>query len=316
MPALIRVAGAVTGRLLGPAGRLAAGNAVRNPRRTAATTASLLVGVTLTTAVLTGLASSRSAVADDMDVSHPVDVVAHLDRRPAARRRCCATSGAVRGVADAVAARRGHRPGRSAASASSSWSRPATSPTAVHGDPAVAAPRPGEIHVPWDLLAGRLAAVAHGHGRRPVGAAAGRRRRGLGQRRRRRAGHAGGAHRRTRRRGRSGCARSTAPTPRTSAATWTRWPSTPAPSSSNGLGRAGLGRPPARRPHRVRGRPARHRGGDRAGRDRQHARAVGARAGPRERAAARARADPSSAAPDAGGRGACCSRSSPPCSAR
>lgn len=71
VPALVRLAGAL-GR--GTTARLATGNAVRNPRRTAATTASLLVGVTLTTAVLTGLASSRSAVADDLDTSHPVDL--------------------------------------------------------------------------------------------------------------------------------------------------------------------------------------------------------------------------------------------------
>ena len=58
-PALIRVGGRLR-PVAGPARRLAADNAVRNPRRTAATTASLLVGVTLTTAVLTGLASSRS----------------------------------------------------------------------------------------------------------------------------------------------------------------------------------------------------------------------------------------------------------------
>ncbi|GAA1511272.1 FtsX-like permease family protein [Nocardioides humi] len=74
VPALIRAAGPLTQRLLGPAGRLAAGNAVRNPRRTAATTASLLVGVTLTTAVLTGMASSRSALADEMDQQHPIDL--------------------------------------------------------------------------------------------------------------------------------------------------------------------------------------------------------------------------------------------------
>ncbi|MFC7504454.1 hypothetical protein ACFQRR_20545, partial [Nocardioides sp. GCM10030258] len=74
VPALIRAFGHVTGRVLGPAGRLAAGNAVRNPRRTAATAASLLIGVTLTTAVLTGMASSRSALADKMDEQHPIDV--------------------------------------------------------------------------------------------------------------------------------------------------------------------------------------------------------------------------------------------------
>lgn len=73
VPALVRVAGFGLGRVLGSAGRLATANAVRNPRRTAATTASLLVGVTLTTAVLTGLASSRVAVDGEMDVQHPLD---------------------------------------------------------------------------------------------------------------------------------------------------------------------------------------------------------------------------------------------------
>lgn len=71
VPALIRGAGRLLGRR--PTAVLATDNAVRNPRRTAATAASLLVGVTLTTAVLTGMASARSAVAADMDEEHPLD---------------------------------------------------------------------------------------------------------------------------------------------------------------------------------------------------------------------------------------------------
>lgn len=71
VPALVRVAGRLVGD--GPVRRLAAGNAVRNPRRTATTAASLLVGVTLTTAVLTGLASSRTGLDEEMDASHPLD---------------------------------------------------------------------------------------------------------------------------------------------------------------------------------------------------------------------------------------------------
>lgn len=73
VPALLRLAG----RLLGGTGlatRLAAANAVRNPRRSAATTASLLVGVTLATAVLTGMASARGALDDELKVQYPVDV--------------------------------------------------------------------------------------------------------------------------------------------------------------------------------------------------------------------------------------------------
>ncbi len=73
VPAVIRALGPLTGRLAGMPGRLATSNAVRNPRRTAATTASLLIGVTLTTAVLIGMASSRSALGAEMDHQHPLD---------------------------------------------------------------------------------------------------------------------------------------------------------------------------------------------------------------------------------------------------
>ncbi|WP_139979221.1 FtsX-like permease family protein [Nocardioides litoris] len=75
VPAVLRVVGAALGRVAGPAARLAAGNAARHPKRTATTAASLLVGVTLTTAVLTGMASGRDALAGEMDVQHPVDAV-------------------------------------------------------------------------------------------------------------------------------------------------------------------------------------------------------------------------------------------------
>lgn len=74
VPALIRGAGALLSRAAGAETRLASANAVRNPRRTAATTASLLVGVTLTTAVLTGMATARGAVEESLDTDHPVDV--------------------------------------------------------------------------------------------------------------------------------------------------------------------------------------------------------------------------------------------------
>lgn len=73
-PALLRGVGLGLGPVLGAVGRLAAGDTVRNPRRTAATTASLLVGVTLTTAMLTGMASTRSAFDAAMDADHPIDL--------------------------------------------------------------------------------------------------------------------------------------------------------------------------------------------------------------------------------------------------
>jgi putative ABC transport system permease protein len=69
VPRLVRA----TGALLGPPGHLATENAVRNPRRTAATAAALLVGVTLTTAVLTGMATWRAAMDEVRDRHHPID---------------------------------------------------------------------------------------------------------------------------------------------------------------------------------------------------------------------------------------------------
>ncbi len=74
MPAVIRLIGRVVGRSGAPA-RLAVDNAVRNPRRTAATTASLLVGVTLTATVLTVMATGRGAMEADMDREYPIDLV-------------------------------------------------------------------------------------------------------------------------------------------------------------------------------------------------------------------------------------------------
>jgi putative ABC transport system permease protein len=73
---LPRVA-AVLGRVAGaggPAARLASANALRNPRRTAATSTALLVGVTLVSMMTTGAASARAAMDDQLDARFPVDL--------------------------------------------------------------------------------------------------------------------------------------------------------------------------------------------------------------------------------------------------
>ncbi|GAA3067530.1 ABC transporter permease [Streptosporangium carneum] len=69
IPRLIQI----TGTRFGPIGQLATKNAVRNPRRTATTTASLLVGITLITAVLTGINTTSTALNEELDGQHPVD---------------------------------------------------------------------------------------------------------------------------------------------------------------------------------------------------------------------------------------------------
>ncbi|MEU8251966.1 FtsX-like permease family protein [Nonomuraea sp. NPDC048916] len=78
VPRLVRIAGAP----LGPTGRLAAENAAHNPRRTATTTASLLVGVTLTIAVLTGMATWRTSLNEQIGRDHPIDITLTSPKGP------------------------------------------------------------------------------------------------------------------------------------------------------------------------------------------------------------------------------------------
>ena len=54
--------------------RIAVANAVRNPRRTAATTSALLIGVTLISLTCVGIASVRKTFDVTMDKEYPVDV--------------------------------------------------------------------------------------------------------------------------------------------------------------------------------------------------------------------------------------------------
>jgi putative ABC transport system permease protein len=72
---VVALAGRLAGRVGGVPGRLAAGNATRNPRRTAATATALLIGVTLTTAMVIGAASTRATATADLDAAFPADVV-------------------------------------------------------------------------------------------------------------------------------------------------------------------------------------------------------------------------------------------------
>ncbi|MFI5732234.1 ABC transporter permease [Kribbella sp. NPDC051587] len=73
VPALIRVLGALPART-GVPSRIAVANAVRNPKRTAATTAALLIGVTLISLTCVGIASVRKTFDVSMDGQYPVDL--------------------------------------------------------------------------------------------------------------------------------------------------------------------------------------------------------------------------------------------------
>lgn len=107
MPRVIGGLGAMAGRL-GPASQLAAANAQRNPRRTAATSAALLIGVTLVVTMSAGAATARHSLDALLDRQYPVDLVARSDDdRPGSgfsRDQLRAVS-AVPGVARAVGVR-------------------------------------------------------------------------------------------------------------------------------------------------------------------------------------------------------------------
>jgi putative ABC transport system permease protein len=75
VPALIRLLGALPARGGGVPARIAVGNAVRNPKRTAATTSALLIGVTLISLTCVGIASVRKTFDVTMDDQYPVDVM-------------------------------------------------------------------------------------------------------------------------------------------------------------------------------------------------------------------------------------------------
>lgn len=79
VPALVRLLGTLPARVGGAPGRIAAGNAVRNPKRTAATTAALLIGVTLISLTSVGIASVRKTFDVTMDAEYPVDVMVAAD---------------------------------------------------------------------------------------------------------------------------------------------------------------------------------------------------------------------------------------------
>ncbi|TDU91330.1 putative ABC transport system permease protein [Kribbella voronezhensis] len=85
VPALVRLLGALPTRGGGVPARIAVGNAVRNPKRTAATTSALLIGVTLISLTCVGIASVRKTFDTTMDDQYPVDlmVMSYNEKMPA-----------------------------------------------------------------------------------------------------------------------------------------------------------------------------------------------------------------------------------------
>jgi len=75
VPPVVAAAGGLLSRVGGVPGRLASGNATRNPRRTAATATALLIGVTLTTAMVVGASSTRATAQAGLAAAYPTDVI-------------------------------------------------------------------------------------------------------------------------------------------------------------------------------------------------------------------------------------------------
>lgn len=73
LPPVARLLGKLVGKF-GPAARLATENAVRNPRRIAATASALLIGVTLVTTMSVGAASARATMTNTLNQAFPFDV--------------------------------------------------------------------------------------------------------------------------------------------------------------------------------------------------------------------------------------------------
>lgn len=101
VPGAIRAFGPVA-RRAGVPGRLAHSNALRNPRRTAATSTALLIGVTLITSVVIGSASIAHKVKTEIDGRNPIDLAASSPHR-ALPAGIVKEFGAVNGVERAVA---------------------------------------------------------------------------------------------------------------------------------------------------------------------------------------------------------------------
>ncbi len=74
LPTLLGAFGSVVGVLLGPVGLLGARNIARSPRRTAATSAAVLVGVTLTATMVTGIALLGPAIQARLVDRVPLDI--------------------------------------------------------------------------------------------------------------------------------------------------------------------------------------------------------------------------------------------------
>jgi putative ABC transport system permease protein len=153
VPALLRLLGPVASWGLGVPGRVAVLNARRNARRTAASAASLLVGVTLITGVLVGMTTIRTLTSGEMDEQYPLDaaITSGSPLAPDALQRVRDLDGVdraaeVSGLAATVTA--GEVRLRDVVLLAPS----AEAADVAHGRPGFLDAGDGELYLPWDTI--------------------------------------------------------------------------------------------------------------------------------------------------------------------
>jgi putative ABC transport system permease protein len=152
---------ALTGRLASRGSvtrEMATLGALRNPQRTAATATALLIGVTLTTAMVVGASSTRVTAGRMLDEQYPTDVVVATEDGDAVDARMARELGEVSGVAATSTVLRGTvktvdpAGGTSAGEGVTEFSvdgvDPATAGAVVRSAVGAAVPQPGTIVVP------------------------------------------------------------------------------------------------------------------------------------------------------------------------
>ncbi|TCN57145.1 putative ABC transport system permease protein [Rhodococcus sp. SMB37] len=84
VPAAVGAVGDAFARAGGPVAALAAGNARRNPRRTASTATALFIGVTLTATIVVGIGTLKAGAPEVVDENFPVDIAVTATAEPVA----------------------------------------------------------------------------------------------------------------------------------------------------------------------------------------------------------------------------------------
>lgn len=157
---------AAAGKLAAPAGvpgRLAAVNAVRNPARTSATAAALLIGVTLVTLMMTGAATSRQAFNAMLAENYPVDLAVRIDGATGHDASALRKVEALDGVQAAVLLRAAGTitaPG-TAADGRAVYAVSGTDAAAVLRDPGLR-PQAGTVYLPEGLKGGEITVAGPG----------------------------------------------------------------------------------------------------------------------------------------------------------